>query len=360
MTNQPGRCPVRTYPFGPPNGLDVDPVYGQLRAEEPISRVQMPYGDEAWLLTRYADIQKVLVDTRFSRAETLHRDDPRVNPDLADRGLLSVDPPEHTRLRRIAQAGLTPRNAEKLRPRTAQVAELLVDEMAKLESSPVDIMEVFVEPLAVTVICELLGVPFDDRANFQRWSQAIVSNDHLSSEQVSEYMANLHDYMARLIGARRRSPDDGATVLTVMPRAPRAGASDWVIASTAPLLVTYATSGEPARVTSDEIVTTRPRSAISGNARCTVNSGARTFTAITRSKSVTVRSSIPALSTTAALLMRTSRRGFWPRERSVASNPAISSAGPAGSPRSARSANAVPPPSSIARTVSPAAPASRP
>ncbi|CAM5297456.1 cytochrome P450 [Streptomyces abikoensis] len=202
---------VRSYPFGEASGLELDPTYAELREHEPLSRVKLPYGDEAWLATRYADIRKVMTDNTFSRAETLHRDEPRIGEEVVDRGLLSMDPPDHTRLRRVANAGLTPRQTERLRPLTQRKADELLDALARKESpadSPTDLMEEFINPLAVTVICELLGVPFEDRADFQEWSQAVVSTTSLSPEQMTAYMGNLHRYMAKLVGIRRSEPTD--------------------------------------------------------------------------------------------------------------------------------------------------------
>ncbi|WP_058047773.1 cytochrome P450 [Streptomyces roseifaciens] len=202
---------VRSYPFGDPAGLELDPLYAELRESEPLSRVQLPYGDEAWLATRYADIRKVMTDNTFSRAATLHRDEPRIGEEVVDRGLLSMDPPDHTRLRRVANAGLTPRQTERLRPLTERIADELLDALSRKESgeSPADLMAEFINPLAVTVICELLGVPFEDRADFQEWSQAVVSTTSLPPAKMNEYMGNLHSYMAKLVAIRRSEPTDG-------------------------------------------------------------------------------------------------------------------------------------------------------
>lgn len=66
---------VRRYPFGEPVRLDMDPLFARLRREEPVCRVELPYGGQGWLVTRYDDVRTVLADPRFSRAVTVDRED---------------------------------------------------------------------------------------------------------------------------------------------------------------------------------------------------------------------------------------------------------------------------------------------
>ncbi|WP_243436634.1 cytochrome P450 [Streptomyces sp. FH025] len=206
--NADGTRQVRNYPFSEPTGLELDPFYSHLREHEPLSRVKLPYGDEAWLCTRYEDVRTVLSDARFSRAETLKRDEPRIGSEVVNRGLLSMDPPDHTRLRRVANAGLTPKQSDRLRPLTKEITEQLIDRLATLEP-PVDLIAEFINPLAVTVICEMLGVPYEDREDFQKWSQAVVATTSMEPAQINEYLENLNRYMAKLVELRRQEPVDG-------------------------------------------------------------------------------------------------------------------------------------------------------
>jgi len=92
---------VRSYPFGPVDRLEIDPMYFWLQEHEPLSRVRLPYGDEGWLLTRYDDVRTASSDPRFSLAEAAVRDVPRLNPMRAGAILTDLDPPEHTRLHRL-------------------------------------------------------------------------------------------------------------------------------------------------------------------------------------------------------------------------------------------------------------------
>ncbi|MBF9131815.1 cytochrome P450 [Plantactinospora sp. S1510] len=198
---------ARPYPFAAPDRLHLDPHYAQLRRDQPLSRVQMPFGEEAWLATRHEDVRVVLGDARFSRALSVGRDEPRTTPRQQDLGMLAMDPPDHTRLRRLVAKAFTARRVELLRARAQQIADELVDELVKA-GPPADLVEQFATPLPIQVICELLGVPFADRHNFHTWSEAIVSTTSLSGDQIQSYLENLWGYIGELVAVRRREPID--------------------------------------------------------------------------------------------------------------------------------------------------------
>jgi cytochrome P450 len=206
--------PVRDYPFGPPDGPLPHPLYAQLRDHEPLARVQMPYGDEAWLVTRYADARTVFGDPRFSR--TAGGDDPRMSPEQTIEGLLSLDPPDHTRLRRLVATAFTARQVEQLRPRTQQIADDLVEAMVAA-GPPADLVTGFALPLPLTVTCELLGVPVADRGRFERWASAIFDTS-LSPRQFRDQVARLRAYMAGQVRRRRQDPSQ-ADLLAALARA---------------------------------------------------------------------------------------------------------------------------------------------
>ncbi|MBE1491261.1 cytochrome P450 [Plantactinospora soyae] len=198
---------ARPYPFAAPDRLNLDPRYAQLRRDEPLSRVQLPFGEEAWLATRYEDVRVVMGDARFSRALSVGRDEPRTIPRQQDLGMLRMDPPDHTRLRRLVAKAFTARRVELLRTRAQQITDELVDEMVKA-GPPADLVEQFATPLPIQVICELLGVPFADRDKFHTWSEAIVSTTSLGVDQIQEYLNNLWGYIGELVAVRRREPVD--------------------------------------------------------------------------------------------------------------------------------------------------------
>ncbi|RGC68267.1 Cytochrome P450 107B1 [Micromonospora sp. MW-13] len=195
------------YPFSDPDRLNLDPRYAQLRREEPLIRVRLPYGEPAWLATRHTDVRTVLGDARFSRAAAVGRDEPRNTPRQIQGGILSMDPPDHTRLRRLVARAFTARRVEELRPRTRQIADELVDGLLAA-GPPADLVAHLATPLPIRVICDLLGVPVTDQDKFHTWSEAIVSTTSLGVEQAERYIDNLIAYMGELIAQRRQEPTD--------------------------------------------------------------------------------------------------------------------------------------------------------
>ena len=198
----------RIFPFSDADRLEVDPLLARLRREEPLCRVRLPYGEPAWLATRYEDVRVVLGDPRFSRAAAIGRDEPRIRPHRPrPEGILSFDPPEHSRLRRLVSKAFTVRRIEQLRPHVHEISDHLVDAMLT-RGAPADLVEDFGLPLPITVICELLGVPVEDRVDFRTWSDAFLSTTRYTPDQVVHHMGLLREYMAKLIAQRRQTPKD--------------------------------------------------------------------------------------------------------------------------------------------------------
>ncbi|MEK8107222.1 hypothetical protein NKG94_22470 [Micromonospora sp. M12] len=123
-----------------------------------------------------------------------------------------MDPPDHTRLRRLVAKAFTARRVEALRPRTQEIADALVDNMVQL-GPPADLVEHVATPLPIQVICELLGVSYADRDRFHIWSEAIVSTTSLPTETIQEYLNSLWGYIGGLVAERRRDP--GSTTCSV-------------------------------------------------------------------------------------------------------------------------------------------------
>ncbi|MFE9327686.1 cytochrome P450 [Nocardia sp. NPDC052278] len=200
---------VRSFPFGTPVRLDMDPLYARLRREEPISRVRLPYGGEGWLVTRYEDVKQVLADPRFSRAAAVEREDiPRTTPEPARRNsLLTMDPPEHTRLRKLVVKAFTGRRVQALRPRAQQIVDERLDEIER-SGPPADLVQLLALPLPVTVICEMLGVPPQDQHRFRNFSDTVLSTTAYTREQISTARAGLEAYLTELVAQRREQPTD--------------------------------------------------------------------------------------------------------------------------------------------------------
>ncbi|WP_019930333.1 cytochrome P450 [Nocardia sp. BMG111209] len=200
---------VRRYPFGEPVRLEIHPLFATLRREEPVSRIRLPYGGDGWLVTRYADVRQVLADPRFSRAATVGRDDiPRATPEPARAdALLSMDPPHHTRLRKLVSKAFTARRVAELRPRAQQIVDGLLDTVERT-GSPADLVRGLALPLPVTVICEMLGVPPAEHHRFRDFSDTVMATTAYSLEQIRAARAALEDYLSELVARRRATPTD--------------------------------------------------------------------------------------------------------------------------------------------------------
>jgi cytochrome P450 len=180
-------CPVFSLPFDKEyTGLDPVPEQAGLADGEPLLRVRLPYGGEGWLARRHEDVKAVLSDPRFSRAEAIGRDIPRLVPDI-DRddypNPLKMDPPDHTRLRTLGTNAFSARRISQLAPYVQQVVDDLLEGMIGAGPSA-DFMDHFAWPLPITVICQILGVPVVDRARFNAWADATMMVKDFEPEEV--------------------------------------------------------------------------------------------------------------------------------------------------------------------------------
>jgi cytochrome P450 len=191
-------------------GARLHAVLRQFRTDEPVRPVPLPDGARVWLITRYAEARQALADPRLSKriARGITSGNRAGGP--MSHHMLSSDPPDHTRLRRIVSAGFTARRVERLEPRIAQITDGLLDAMAGHDE--VDLIDAFAFPLPIQVICELLRVPSDDQASFRSWSNTIVSGglgeDQSRVTELGEVLGQLVAYITRLLADKRRAPAD--------------------------------------------------------------------------------------------------------------------------------------------------------
>ncbi|MGW8984837.1 cytochrome P450 [Streptomyces parvus] len=197
---------IRDYPFDMED-ISVSAQYARLREDEPMSRVRLPFGEPSWLATRYDDVKLVMTDPRFSRAIAQGLDQPRLRSQLVGDGIMGMDPPDHTRLRKLVGKAFTARRMEKMRAEVRGLASRIVDDMVAGGQSA-DIVEDFARLLPVTVICDLLGVPFEDRHVFRRWTEGVTNDETAKADVLFEIGGELDDYMAGLVAQRRKEPTD--------------------------------------------------------------------------------------------------------------------------------------------------------
>ncbi|MGW2747189.1 cytochrome P450 family protein [Streptomyces sp. NPDC001450] len=187
--------------FGDAFRRDPHPVYERLREQGPVHRVRLPGADEgyeAWLLVGYEEARAALVDPRLakdgSKIGTTFLDE-----DMVGKYLLATDPPQHTRLRGLVTRAFTMRRVERLRPRIQQITDDLLDEM--VPRGRADLIDALAFPLPITVICELLGVPDMDRAEFRKLSTEVVAPTNGDTEY--EAVIRLGEYLTELIEDKR-------------------------------------------------------------------------------------------------------------------------------------------------------------
>jgi cytochrome P450 len=196
----------RTDPFGIPH------EYATLREERPVSRVRLDDGAEAWLVTGYRQAREVLGSRRFSSDATKpgfplpeRLRAARANETFA-RTLIRMDPPEHTRYRRMLSPEFMIKRIEGMRPQVQEIADGLLEEMGRL-TPPADLVQAFALPLPSLVICELLGVPLSERPRFETMSRSLVTTPS-TPERFVEIAREFRLYMEDLVARRRAEPAD--------------------------------------------------------------------------------------------------------------------------------------------------------
>src|SRR2546426_712451 len=221
--------PLEFNPFLSEVRADPYPLYRRLRAEDPVHE-NFP---GVWILTRYADCLAVIRDAaRFSSDSrnselvqafraSLGRE-PSVIEENAGRSMLFQDPPDHDRLRNLVNKAFTAPVVERMRRHIQEIVDELVDRMAASGRDTVDLVDELAYPLPVRVICEMLGVPIDDRELFHQWSaDLVVTLDPVISIDVLDRgdraALAFADYFTRLLSERRADPRDD--LLTAMIQA---------------------------------------------------------------------------------------------------------------------------------------------
>ncbi|MEU8434495.1 cytochrome P450 [Streptomyces sp. NPDC029216] len=187
-------------PFAPPAELADAQRHG------PISRFTHPGGKPGWLITGYDLIRSVLADPRFSsRKELLNIVDFELPPAPPGEFLL-MDEPQHSRYRKPLVGKFTVRRMRLLTERIEQITAECLDAMEQAGPST-DLVTAFAKPIPTIVICEILGVPYEDRASFQEQIDAFMGGGVSDEEVMAAYTAT-QEYLARLVAAKRANPTD--------------------------------------------------------------------------------------------------------------------------------------------------------
>ncbi|PZW31123.1 cytochrome P450 PksS [Thermosporothrix hazakensis] len=210
-----------------------DPIrfYKQLREQGPIIDLgEYPSIGKFWLLTRYEDAIALLKDPHPFTRDRLKLLSPEEKEQttryhsaleqyvLQRRDMLAVDPPDHTRLRKLVAKAFTPRMIEQMRPRMQQIVDELIN--AVEDKGKIELISEFAYPLPITVICEMLGIPARDRQQFRHWTQLLIVPPQ-KPEEFAALNAPLEEfisYIQRLIEEKHQNPGDDIISVLVQAR----------------------------------------------------------------------------------------------------------------------------------------------
>jgi len=203
---------VRIDPFDPA------PELAALREERPICRLRYPDGHLGWLITSYDLARELLVDPRFSqhpfrtaikdplKFEQFQGEDKKLLDRTKAGNLIFLDPPEHTRVRRVLIPFFTVRRIEALRPRVERIVALRLDAMEQ-SGPPADFVETFALAVPSMAICEWIGVPYGDQVRFQRPTD-VGQDPYASAEAKIAARRDFLDYATGAIAQKRAEPAD--------------------------------------------------------------------------------------------------------------------------------------------------------
>lgn len=204
----PGAVPEFPMPRQSRCPFDPPPALKDLQQEGPLAKVRLWDGSESWLVTRYAEQRALLGDPRVS-ADTDRPGYPTKASPEAGEGKLSfimMDDPEHARLRRMVTAPFAVKKVEALRPAVQRIVDGLIDDMLA-DPAPVDLVDAFALPIPSLVICELLGVPYEEHDFFQEHTRTMVRTT-ATPEERGAASREVAGYLAGVVGKRIAEPKD--------------------------------------------------------------------------------------------------------------------------------------------------------
>lgn len=195
-------------PFQQTHPLESPPELSALQSAGAIHRVRTQVGDEAWLVTGYPEVRRLMDAELLGRSHRDPANAPRSRVSAlfgGPTGEFDTELADHARMRRLLQPHFSPNHMRTLQPKVEVQCAALLDELQR-QGPPADLLTNLAQPLPVLVICDLLGVPYTDRDGFGRWvDDAAFSPDEATSEAG---LAALLGYGMELVAHKRRHPDD--------------------------------------------------------------------------------------------------------------------------------------------------------
>jgi cytochrome P450 len=196
------------------DALDPPPGLRELAERAPVSRLRFSDGQAGWLVTGYSLGRTLLVDSRFSvHPDALPLGDPemiaeidRIEKSTPESGgvLILLDPPQHTKIRRAAASYFTVRAVSEREEAIERIVSGRLDAMDEA-GSPVDLVQSFALPISSFSICEVLGVPHEDRERFERPS-AVLADPHIDAEGKRAALVDFYDYCREVVAEKRATP----------------------------------------------------------------------------------------------------------------------------------------------------------
>ncbi|MDD9380798.1 cytochrome P450 [Streptomyces sp. ZAF1911] len=190
--------------------FDADPYafYERMRAAGPVHRIILAPGEvePSWMIVGHEEARRALNHPALSKDWRTAGSFPDAQLSAVNSNMLELDPPHHTRLRRLVSREFTARRMEGMRARIQEIADGLLDAMAARPERGGDLIDALAFPLPMTVICELLGVPDLDRARFRSWSNEIVSPTSADSNSTAN--REMGTYLVQLIGDKSKEPGE--------------------------------------------------------------------------------------------------------------------------------------------------------
>ena len=209
-------CPVdhaalSAYPMPRECPFDPPPALREMRSGRPLAKVRLWNGQDVWLATRYDDVRAILSDPRVS-ADSRHEGFPGQSPGMAlmrkqYRTFMSMDPPEHGQYRRMLTAEFTVKRIEGWRPRMQQIVDQQIDAILA-KGPPSELIEDLVLALPTLMICDLLGIPYEDQEFFQTRAAIIASSRTSASEAMAVSKELCDGYIGDLIDRKNVEPKD--------------------------------------------------------------------------------------------------------------------------------------------------------
>ncbi|MBE7107010.1 cytochrome P450 [Bacillus cereus] len=191
-------------------------IYKELREFHPVYPLSSGEKSQSWLITRHEDAISLLKDaTLMKNIENVFNNEEEVNVpislenrELLRNHMLNSDPPDHNRLRSLAQKAFTPKMIIQLEDQIQYIADTL---LSKIEhNNSINLVSDYAFPLPIMVISEMLGVPLEDQHKFKVWSQAIISTPHTleDMQKNNQKLGEFAEYIQHLVNKKREQPAD--------------------------------------------------------------------------------------------------------------------------------------------------------